>query len=101
MTLSLVPDGDHRLSRPQDLDLMVRAVEAVIAPGRALTMRLSIPVSAFVAAIVGFGGTLALIIAAADAVGATRLQTASWVTAHLPGHGGRNACGCPGAPKCR
>ena len=44
-------------------------------------MRLSIPVSAFVAAIVGFGGTLALIIAAADAVGATRLETASWVTA--------------------
>ena len=29
VTLSLVPDGDHRLSRPQDLDLMVRAVEAV------------------------------------------------------------------------
>ncbi|MET0576136.1 MAG: benzoate/H(+) symporter BenE family transporter [Mesorhizobium sp.] len=44
-------------------------------------MRASIPVSAFVAAIVGFGGTLALIIAAADAVGATREQTASWVTA--------------------
>ncbi|MHA6686970.1 benzoate/H(+) symporter BenE family transporter [Mesorhizobium sp. A556] len=44
-------------------------------------MRLSIPVSAFVAAIVGFGGTLAIIIAAADAVGATQLQTASWVTA--------------------
>ena len=44
-------------------------------------MRMSIPVSAFVAAIVGFGGTLALIIAAADAVGATQAQTASWVTA--------------------
>jgi len=44
-------------------------------------MRLSIPASAFVAAIVGFGGTLALIIAAADALGATRDQTASWVTA--------------------
>jgi len=44
-------------------------------------MRVSIPVSAFVAAIVGFGGTLAIIIAAADAVGATQLQTASWVTA--------------------
>lgn len=44
-------------------------------------MRLSIPVSAFVAAIVGFGGTLAIIIAAAGAVGATQLQTASWVTA--------------------
>lgn len=44
-------------------------------------MHASIPVSAFVAAIVGFGGTLALIIAAADAVGATQAQTASWVTA--------------------
>lgn len=44
-------------------------------------MRLSIPVSAFVAAIVGFGGTLAIIIAAAAAVGATQDQTASWVTA--------------------
>lgn len=44
-------------------------------------MRISIPVSAFVAAIVGFGGTLAIVIAAAVAVGATQLQTASWVTA--------------------
>lgn len=44
-------------------------------------MRASIPVSAFVAAIVGFGGTLALIIAAANAVGATQAETASWVTA--------------------
>ncbi|MBX3532621.1 MAG: benzoate/H(+) symporter BenE family transporter [Rhizobiaceae bacterium] len=44
-------------------------------------MRLSIPASALVAAIVGFGGTLALIIAAADTLGATREQTASWVTA--------------------
>ena len=44
-------------------------------------MRISIPVSAFVAAVVGFGGTLAIIIAAAAAVGATQLQTASWVTA--------------------
>lgn len=44
-------------------------------------MRASIPISAFVAAIVGFGGTLALIIAAAAAVGATQTETASWVTA--------------------
>ncbi len=44
-------------------------------------MRASIPISAFVAAIVGFGGTLALIIAAAVAVGATQAETASWVTA--------------------
>ena len=44
-------------------------------------MRISIQISAFVAAIVGFGGTLAIIIAAAEAVGATQIQTASWVTA--------------------
>ena len=44
-------------------------------------MRASIPISAFVAAIVGFGGTLAIIIAAANAVGASQIQTASWVTA--------------------
>jgi benzoate membrane transport protein len=42
---------------------------------------LSIPVSAFVAAIVGFGGTLALILAAADAIGATHGQAAAMVAA--------------------
>jgi pimeloyl-ACP methyl ester carboxylesterase len=31
MTLSLIPDGDHRLSRPQDLELLTRAVEGVLA----------------------------------------------------------------------
>lgn len=30
VTLSLVPGGDHRLSRPEDLDLIGRALEAVI-----------------------------------------------------------------------
>ena len=30
MTLSLIPDGDHRLSRPQDLELLIRAVEGFI-----------------------------------------------------------------------
>jgi len=44
-------------------------------------VRLSIPSSALVAAVVGFGSTLALIIAAAGALGATQEQTASWVTA--------------------
>ncbi|WP_421915004.1 alpha/beta hydrolase [Mesorhizobium sp.] len=29
VTLSLIPDGDHRLSRPQDLDMLVRAVGAM------------------------------------------------------------------------
>lgn len=44
-------------------------------------MRLSIIVSAVVAALVGFGGTLAIIVAAARAVGANPAQTSSWVTA--------------------
>ena len=30
VTLSLVPDGDHRLSRPQDLEMLVTAVESMI-----------------------------------------------------------------------
>jgi pimeloyl-ACP methyl ester carboxylesterase len=29
VTLSLIPDGDHRLSRPRDLDMLVRAVGAM------------------------------------------------------------------------
>lgn len=44
-------------------------------------MRLSVFASSAVAAIVGFGGTLALIIAAATALSATQAETASWVTA--------------------
>ncbi|MGU3574174.1 benzoate/H(+) symporter BenE family transporter [Brucellaceae bacterium C25G] len=44
-------------------------------------MRFSVLASSSVAAIVGFGGTLALIIAAATTLGATQTQTASWVTA--------------------
>jgi len=44
-------------------------------------MRFSLIASAVVAAVVGFGGTLALIIAAAQALGATQAETASWVTA--------------------
>jgi pimeloyl-ACP methyl ester carboxylesterase len=30
VTVSLIPEGDHRLSRPQDLDLLLRAVEAMV-----------------------------------------------------------------------
>jgi pimeloyl-ACP methyl ester carboxylesterase len=30
VTLSLVPDGDHRLSRPQDIEMILAAVEGVI-----------------------------------------------------------------------
>lgn len=44
-------------------------------------MRASIVISAVVAALVGFGGTLAVIVAAAKAVGATPAQTSSWVAA--------------------
>ena len=44
-------------------------------------MRLSVVVSAVVAALVGFGGTLAIIVAAARAVGADAGQASSWVTA--------------------
>lgn len=29
LTMSLIPDGDHRLSRPQDLEMMARAVESI------------------------------------------------------------------------
>jgi len=29
-TVSLISDGDHRLSRPQDLDLLVKSVEAMV-----------------------------------------------------------------------
>lgn len=44
-------------------------------------MRASVILSAVVAALVGFGGTVALIVAAAQAVGADAAQTSSWVTA--------------------
>ncbi|MER2535420.1 MAG: alpha/beta hydrolase [Rhizobiaceae bacterium] len=30
VTVSLIPDGDHRLSRPQDLAMLVKAVEAIV-----------------------------------------------------------------------
>lgn len=44
-------------------------------------MRLSIVAAAVVAALVGFGGTLAVVVSAARAVGADAAQTSSWVTA--------------------
>ena len=44
-------------------------------------MRLSIPVIGFVSALVGFSSTLAVVLAATNAVGATSEQTASAVTA--------------------
>lgn len=44
-------------------------------------VRASVVVSAVVAALVGFGGTLAIVVAAARAVGADTAQTSSWVAA--------------------
>ncbi|ABS66688.1 benzoate/H(+) symporter BenE family transporter [Xanthobacter versatilis] len=44
-------------------------------------MRVSVIVSAFVAALVGFGGTLAIVLAAAAAVGASPAEASSWVAA--------------------
>ncbi|GAB1362697.1 benzoate/H(+) symporter BenE family transporter [Rhodobacter sp.] len=44
-------------------------------------MRASLISAAFVAALVGYGSTIALVLAAAAAVGATEAQTASWVLA--------------------
>jgi benzoate membrane transport protein len=44
-------------------------------------MRVSLISAALVAALVGYGSTIALVLAAAAAVGATEAQTASWVLA--------------------
>jgi benzoate membrane transport protein len=44
-------------------------------------MRFSAIAAALVAAIIGFGGTVAIVLSAADALGATDMQKASWVTA--------------------
>ena len=44
-------------------------------------MRISLLSSALVAALVGYGSTIALVLAAANAVGATEAQTASWLLA--------------------
>ena len=44
-------------------------------------MHFALVSSALIASLVGFAGTLALIVAAAQAVGATPAQTVSWITA--------------------
>lgn len=41
--------------------------------------RPSLFIAALIAALVGFGGTVAIVLAAAEAVGATQAQTASWL----------------------
>jgi benzoate membrane transport protein len=43
-------------------------------------MKASLVTSALVAVVVGFGGSVAVVIAAADSLGATEAQTASWIT---------------------
>jgi hypothetical protein len=30
VSLTLIPDGDHRLSRPEDLERLTRAIEALL-----------------------------------------------------------------------
>ena len=44
-------------------------------------MRASVVISAMVAVLVGFGGSVAIILAAAGALGASPEQTSSWVAA--------------------
>lgn len=44
-------------------------------------MRASVIISALVAVLVGFGGSVAIVLAAAQAVGATSDQTSSWIAA--------------------
>ena len=50
-------------------------------PSPAMPLHFSHVSSALIASLVGFAGTLALIVAAAQAVGATPGQTVSWITA--------------------
>ncbi|OYZ70644.1 MAG: benzoate transporter [Rhizobiales bacterium 24-66-13] len=51
-------------------------------------MRLSVVIAALVAALVGFGGTVPLVLSAAAVLGATPGQTASWVAAVCLGAAG-------------
>lgn len=44
-------------------------------------MRTSVVISALIAVLVGFGGSVAIVISAAEAVGATQAQTSSWIAA--------------------
>ncbi|MEP3274829.1 MAG: benzoate/H(+) symporter BenE family transporter [Stappiaceae bacterium] len=44
-----------------------------------IAMRASVVISAFVAVLVGFGGSVAIILAATSALGATPAQTSSWI----------------------
>lgn len=57
------------------------AGRSVSASARPMPLHFAHVSSALIAATVGFAGTLALIVAAAQAVGATPAQTVSWITA--------------------
>jgi benzoate membrane transport protein len=61
---------------------------------------MSIVFSALVAVFVGFAASVAVILSAAQALGATPAQTVSWVAALAIGTG-LPASGCPGATACR
>lgn len=75
-TAPAVPEEGRRAFPSPRRPAMVRADRT----GRG-AMRPSLFSAALVAALVGFGSTIALVLAAAAAVGATPAQTASWVLA--------------------
>ncbi|MFG1421092.1 benzoate/H(+) symporter BenE family transporter [Roseixanthobacter liquoris] len=56
--------------------------------GEGPVLRLSVVIAALVAALVGFGGTVPLVLSAAAVLGATSAQTASWVAAVCLGAAG-------------
>ncbi|MEZ5796421.1 MAG: hypothetical protein R3D63_02300 [Paracoccaceae bacterium] len=63
-------------------------------------MRASLISAAFVAALVGYGSTIALVLAAAAAVGATDAQVASWILAVCLARRSARPCCRPGT-ECR
>ena len=44
ITMSLIPDGDHRLSRPQDLAMLEAAIEAMLATDSAVLVIIAVAV---------------------------------------------------------
>lgn len=55
-------------------------MSAAKATGRGRRVKASLVTSALVAVVVGFGGSVAVVIAAADSLGASEAQKASWIT---------------------
>ncbi|KAG1651472.1 Mycophenolic acid acyl-glucuronide esterase, mitochondrial [Nymphon striatum] len=70
----------HIIQGKQDPDVPWQHAQRLYELLRLAELRFSSLSAAFVASIVGFGGTVALVLAAAQAVNATSGQTASWVT---------------------